>query len=88
MVRCWKAAGFLLNERVEIYNVDTGARFAYVIEAPQGSGTIGLNGAAARLALSGDKIIFVAYASFNQAEAKTCRPRVFVVDQENHVLRS
>ncbi|WP_027527291.1 aspartate 1-decarboxylase [Bradyrhizobium sp. Ec3.3] len=80
------AAGFLVNERVEIYNIETGARFAtYVIEAPQGSGIIGLNGAAARLAMPGDKIIIVAYASFDEAEAKTFRPRVVVVDRENRI---
>jgi len=51
-----EAAGFLLNERVDIYNIDTGARFStYVIEAAAGSGIIGLNGAAARLAMAGDK---------------------------------
>lgn len=50
------AAGFVINERVEIYNIETGARFAtYVIEAPRDSAIIGLNGAAARLALPGDK---------------------------------
>lgn len=81
------AAGFLINERVEIYNIETGARFAtYVIEAPQRSGIIGLNGAAARLALPGDKIIIVAYASFDEAEARTYRPRVVLVDRENRVL--
>ncbi|MCP3460731.1 aspartate 1-decarboxylase [Bradyrhizobium sp. CCGUVB23] len=80
------AAGFLVNERVEIYNIETGARFAtYVIEAPQGSGIIGLNGAAARLAMPGDKIIIVAYASFDEAEAKTFRPRVVLVDRENRI---
>ncbi|MDA9481322.1 aspartate decarboxylase [Bradyrhizobium sp. CCBAU 11445] len=82
-----EAAGFLLNERVEIYNVDTGARFAtYVIEAPKGSGTISLNGAAARLALPGDKVIIVAYASFEEAEAKVFKPRVVLVDRENRIL--
>jgi aspartate 1-decarboxylase len=81
------AAGFLINERVEIYNIETGARFAtYVIEAPQGSGTIGLNGAAARLAMIGDKVIIVAYASFDEAEAKTFRPRVVPVGRENRIL--
>lgn len=50
----FEAADMLVNERVEIYNIDTGARFAtYVIEAPAGSGRIGLNGAAARLAMVG-----------------------------------
>ncbi|OPY94367.1 aspartate 1-decarboxylase [Bradyrhizobium sacchari] len=82
-----EAAGFVLNERVEIYNVDTGARFAtYVIEAPKGSGTISLNGAAARHALPGDKVIIVAYASFDEAEAKVFKPRVVLVDRENCIL--
>ena len=81
------AAGFLINERVEIYNIETGARFAtYVIEAPQGSGMIGLNGAAARLAMTRDKVIIVAYASFEEAEAKMFRPRVVLVDKENRIL--
>ncbi|WP_028348714.1 aspartate 1-decarboxylase [Bradyrhizobium murdochi] len=81
------AAGFLINERVEIYNIETGARFAtYVIEAPKGSGTISLNGAAARIAMPGEKIIIVAYASFDEAEAKVFRPRVVLVDQENRIL--
>jgi aspartate 1-decarboxylase len=81
------AAGFLINERVEIYNIDTGARFAtYVIEAPKGSGMIGLNGAAARLAMIRDKVIIVAYASYEEAEAKAFRPRVVLVDAENRIL--
>ena len=83
------AAGFLINERVEIYNINTGARFAtYVIEAPQGSGMIGLNGAAARLAMTGDKVIIVAYASFEEAEARVFRPRIVLVDRENRILPS
>lgn len=82
-----EAAGFLINERVDIYNIDTGARFStYVIEAPAGSGTIGLNGAAARLAMSGDKVIIVAYATFNDAEARDFCPRVVLVDEKNQKL--
>lgn len=81
------SAGFLINERVEIYNIDTGARFAtYVIEAPTGSGIIGLNGAAARLAMPGDKVIIVAYASFDKADAKTFKPHVVLVDRDNRIL--
>lgn len=81
------AAGFLNNERVEIYNIETGARFAtYVIEAPEGSGTIGLNGAAARLAMTGDKVILVAYASFDEAQATSFMPRIVLVDRENRIL--
>ncbi len=68
-------------------NIDTGARFAtYVIEAPKGSGTIGLNGAAARLAMVGDKVIIVAYAAFEEVEARTFTPRVVLVDDENRIL--
>jgi aspartate 1-decarboxylase len=79
-----EAAGFLVNERVDIYNIDTGARFStYVIEAAEGSGTIGLNGAAARLAMLGDKVIIVSYANFDAAEARDFRPRVVLVDQKN-----
>lgn len=79
-----EAAGFLINERVDIYNIDTGARFStYVIEAPAGSGVIGLNGAAARLAMAGDKVIIVAYASFDADEARRFRPQVVMVDEGN-----
>ncbi len=79
------AAGFLLHERVDVYNIDTGARFStYVIPAPAGSGAIGLNGAAARLAMPGDKVIIVAYAQMTEAEAQNFTPRVVLVDDSNH----
>lgn len=82
-----EAAGILINERVEIYNIDTGARFStYVIEAPRGSGVVGLNGAAARLAIPGDRVIIVAYASFSEGEAVAFRPRVVLVDAQNRQL--
>ena len=81
------AAGFLINEGVDIYNIDTGARFfTYVIGAPPGSGTIGLNGAAARLAMMGDKVIIVAYANFDEAEARTFQPSVVLVNERNQKL--
>lgn len=81
------AAGLLINERVEVYNIDTGARFAtYVIEAPPSSGIIGLNGAAARLAIPGDKIIIVAFAAIDEAEAARFKPRVVMVDRENRII--
>jgi aspartate 1-decarboxylase len=79
-----EAAGFLINERVDIYNIDTGARFStYVIEASARSGTIGLNGAAARLAMTGDKLIIVAYANFDSDEARRFQPSVVFVDEKN-----
>jgi aspartate 1-decarboxylase len=79
------AAGFLVNERVDVYNVNNGARFStYVIGAPAGSGTIGLNGAAARLALIGDELIIVAYANFDALEARGFQPRVVLLNEKNH----
>lgn len=79
-----EAAGFLINERVDIYNIDTGARFStYVIEGKRGSGVIGLNGAAARLALPGDKVIIVAYAQMDVEEARSFQPSVVLVDGDN-----
>jgi aspartate 1-decarboxylase len=78
------AAGFLVNERVDVYNIDNGARFStYVIEAPRESGTMGLNGAGARLAMVGDKIIVVAYANFDSDEARSFQPRVILVNERN-----
>jgi len=78
------AAGFFINERVDIYNIDTGARFStYVIEGERGSGVIGLNGAAARLAMPGDKVIIVAYASMSEDDARNWKPRVVLVDEKN-----
>lgn len=82
-----EAAGILVNERVDIYNIDNGARFStYVIEAPAGSGIIGLNGAAARQAMVGDKVIIVAYATFDGDEARRFQPRVVIVDEKNRKI--
>ena len=82
-----EAAGFLVNERVEVYNISTGARFStYVIAAPAGSGTVGLNGAAARLATVGDQIIIVAYASFSNEEAQSFQPRIVRVNENNQAI--
>ncbi|UPK07030.1 aspartate 1-decarboxylase [Bradyrhizobium sp. 170] len=79
-----EAAGFLINERVDIYNIDNGARFStYVIEAPADSGTIRLKGAAARQAMVGDRGVIVAYANFDGDEARKFQPRVVLVNEQN-----
>jgi len=81
-----EAAGLLLNERVEIYNIDNGERFAtYVIEGKAGSGVIGLNGAAARKACVGDKLIICAYAGLTEDETKTHTPKVVLCDPQNGI---
>lgn len=80
------AAGLLVNERVEIYNIDNGERFAtYVIEGAKGSGVIGLNGAAARKACVGDKLIICAYAQMIEEEAKAHSPRIVILGKNNRM---
>ena len=81
-----RAAGLLVNEHIEVYNIDNGERFTtYVIEGKAGSGIIGLNGAAARKACVGDKIIICAYAAMSIEEAKTHKPRVVILTEGNRL---
>ncbi len=83
-----EAAGLLLNERVEIYNIDNGERFAtYVIPAKAGSGIIGLNGAAARKACVGDKLIICAYAAIHADQAEAHIPNIVLCDPENRMQK-
>ena len=77
-------SGILAHEQVDVLNINNGERFTtYAIPAPAGSGTIGINGAAARLAQKGDLVIIVAYARMEEAEAKSFAPRVLLVDSHN-----
>lgn len=79
-----EAAGMLPWERVEIYDVDNGNRFAtYLIEGPPGSGTCCVNGAAARLVEPGHKVIVAAYAALEAHELAGHRPRVVLVGADN-----
>ena len=81
-----RAAGFLPNEYIEIYNIDNGERFAtYVIEGPAGSGVIGLNGAAARRACIGDRIIICSYAQMDLEQAQTHKPKIVLLGQSNSI---
>lgn len=77
-----RAAGLLPFERVEIYNCHNGARIGtYVIHG--GEGEICLNGAAARHAQPGDRVILCAYAEMNEEEAASHRPKLVFVDDSN-----
>ena len=79
-------AGILVNEQVDIYNINNGERFTtYAISAPRGSGEIGLNGAAARKAMAGDKVIICAYAGIPAEEARQHRPTVVLLGEGNTV---
>jgi aspartate 1-decarboxylase len=80
------AAGIMPNERVQVVNINNGERLeTYVIEGPPGSGTVCLNGAAARLAAKGDLVIIIAYAFCTEEEARSMKPRVVIVDGDNAV---
>ena len=81
------AANMLPHERVQVLNLSNGHRFeTYVIEGEPGGGEIGLNGPAARLGEVGDKVIIVAYAVCDDAEAPGLRPVIVHVDDENRLL--
>lgn len=81
-------AGDLLPfERVEVLNINNGARFStYTIEGEANSGVIGLNGAAARLVAKGDIVIILSYCQVSDDEAVTMRPTVVHVDRENRII--
>ena len=82
------AADLLEYEQVQIVDIDNGARFeTYVIEGRRASGTICLNGAAARLVQPGDKIIVIAYGNFDEAELAEHEPRIVLVDEDNRIVR-
>lgn len=81
-----EASGLLPNQYIELYNVDNGERFStYVIEAPAGSGAISLNGAAARKAALGDRLIICAYSQYDEQETAAHRPVVVLVDDHNRI---
>ncbi len=82
--RLIEAAGLRLFEMVDIYNINTGARFTtYVIKGAEGD--ICLNGAAARLVHRGDLVIIANYAHYTEEEAKRHEPKVVFVDEKNRV---
>ena len=83
-----RESGILEYEKVEIADIANGNRFeTYAIAGEAGSGIICLNGAAARCVNEGDKIIIMAYAQVTPEEAKTHKPTVLFVDQDNKIVR-
>ncbi len=81
-----EAANILPFEQLHIYNVNNGERFTtYAIAAPRGSGTIGVNGAAAHKAAPGDLLILCTYAGMDAAEAEHFRPMLVYVDDNNRI---
>ena len=81
-------AGILEYEKVQIVDVNNGSRFeTYTIAGERGSGVMCLNGAAARMVQTGDKIILMAYAQVMLEEASKLRPTVLLVDEKNKVTK-
>ena len=76
-----EGADILEHEQVHVLDIDNGARFeTYTIAGERGSGTMQINGAAARLVHQGDTIIVVSYAGYEQAELEHYEPRVVHVE--------
>lgn len=81
-------AGILEYEKVQIVDVNNGSRFeTYTIAGERGSGVMCLNGAAARMVQTGDKIILMAYAQVTPEEASELRLTVLFVDEKNKVTK-
>jgi aspartate 1-decarboxylase len=84
-----KLAGMREFEKIEIYNVSNGERFStYIITAEAGSGTISMNGAAARRCQVGDRIIIATYGQFNEEELADHKPKLIYLNQDNSVERT
>ncbi len=81
-----KAAGILEYEKVQVVDINNGERFeTYTIAGEENSGVVCLNGAAARCAQKGDKVIIMAYCSLTPEEARKHKPAVVFVDEENRI---
>ena len=80
------AAGIIPYEQVDIWNITNGERFStYALSAPRGSGTIAVNGAAARKVQPGDEIIITAFAMMSEKQAEHWKPHVVLLDSENRL---
>ena len=83
-----EAADIREYERIEIYNVNNGERFAtYAIRGQKGSGMISVNGAAARKAAVSDILIIASYSTYNEVELAQFEPKLVYVDDKNRIKR-
>ncbi|MEK3808319.1 aspartate 1-decarboxylase [Metabacillus sp. JX24] len=81
------AVDMLPNEKVQIVNNNNGARFeTYIIPGKRGSGTVCLNGAAARLVQEGDVVIILTYAMMSEEEVRTHKPKVAIMNENNEIV--
>jgi aspartate 1-decarboxylase len=83
-----EAADILPYERVQVLDIDNGARLeTYAITGERGCGEICINGAAARLVSVGDKVIILAYSIVSDEEAREISPRLINVDEQNAMVK-
>lgn len=83
------AVDILHYERVQVLNINNGTRVeTYVIEGEQDSGVICLNGAAARWAQPGDRVIIIAYCLINNNDAIGWKPKIILVDAKNKLIKN
>lgn len=84
-----EAAEIFENEKVQVVNTNNGSRFeTYAIPGDPGSGTICVNGAAARLVQPGDIIIIITYVMLTTEKAKGFKPKIVFVDQNNRIFHT
>lgn len=84
-----EAAGIAEHEQIDIYVVENGNRFhTYAIAAERGSKTISLNGAAARMAAVGDRLIICAYGLFTEEERLQHKPSLVYLNEKNDIIRT
>jgi aspartate 1-decarboxylase len=82
-----RRADLIPNEQVHVWDIENGARFVtYVIEGPEGSGTMQVNGAAAHLVREGDAIIVASFGAYGESDLEAYAPVVVHVDERNEVV--
>lgn len=84
-----KLSDIFPGEKVQIVNLNNGTRVeTYVMEGAPKSGTICMNGAAARWAQPGDRVIIISYCLVESKEASTFTPRVIFLDEKNKIKKT
>jgi aspartate 1-decarboxylase len=82
-----RQADMLVNEQVHVWDIANGARFVtYAIQGEQGSGTVQVNGAAARLVRPGDKVIIASFGAYEESDLERYSPVVVHVGDANEVV--
>mgnify|MGYP000283041623 CR=1 FL=1 len=82
------AAGMLPFEQIHVWDVDNGSRLTtYLLPGPRGTGTVCINGAAARHVHVGDRVILSTFATMDEQQAREHQPTVILVDEDNRILQ-